>query len=68
LKYQGKPPLNYQYTQLKKNEEQEVKTGPFGGGMLVGGGHMERVKEGDCSGCILYSYMKIKQCNLLKLF
>jgi hypothetical protein len=34
----------------------------------VEGGHKERVNEGEYGGCILYSYIKIKECNLLKLF
>jgi hypothetical protein len=32
------------------------------------GGHKERVNEGEYGGCILYSYMKIEEWNLLKLF
>jgi hypothetical protein len=47
LNYQGKTPLDYQHT-LFKNEGQEVKTGVFRRWVSVGGGgHMERVKEGE---------------------
>jgi hypothetical protein len=32
------------------------------------GGHKERVREGEYGRCILYSYMKIEEWNLRKLF
>jgi hypothetical protein len=48
-----------------KNERQENKTGPARGWILVGGGWMEKVKEGEYT---LHIYMKIEQWNLLKLF
>jgi hypothetical protein len=41
--------------QATKNEEQEGKAGAVWGWVpLGGGGHKERVKEGEYSGCILY--------------
>jgi hypothetical protein len=41
------------------NKEQECKTGPVRGWILVGGGRgMKRVKEGKYGQCTLYTYMK----------
>jgi hypothetical protein len=43
-----------------KNEGQECKTGLFCGGYWWDGeGHKERVNEGEHSGCILYSHLKL---------
>jgi hypothetical protein len=50
----------------KKNEGEEGKIGLFWECVPVGdGGHKERVNEGEYSRCILYSYMKIEEWNLL---
>jgi hypothetical protein len=58
--------LDNQYNTLKENEEQEDEIGLFCRWVPVeGGGHKERVNEGEYSRCILYSYMKIEEWNLL---
>jgi hypothetical protein len=50
-------------------KDRKVKQVLSGGGYQWGrGGGMKRVKEGEYGGCVLYSYMKIEQRNLLKLF
>jgi hypothetical protein len=41
---------------------------PRGGYQWERCGYKERMNEGEYGKCILYSYMKIKELNLLKLF
>jgi hypothetical protein len=50
-----------------KRREKEVFSG-CGYQWKEGGGHKDRWNEGEYGGCILYTYMKIEQRNLLKLF
>jgi hypothetical protein len=54
LKYQGKLPLDSQYT-LLKNEGQEGKIGLSEGGYqsVGGGGHKKRANKGEYNGCVL---------------
>jgi hypothetical protein len=60
--------LDHQYT-LKKIKGRKVKQVFSGGGyQWEVGRHKEREKKGEYGGCILYSHMKIKERNLLKLF
>jgi hypothetical protein len=52
-----------------KNEGQKGKIAFFWGWVPVGrGGNKERVIEDEYGGCILYSYTKLEEWNLLKLF
>jgi hypothetical protein len=61
LKYQGKTPLDYQYT-LKKIKGRRIKKGIFLRWISVGWGrHKEKLNEGEYGRYILYSYMKIEE-------
>jgi hypothetical protein len=54
---------------LKKLKGRRKKIGLFQGWVpMEGGGHKERGNEGEYVGCILYSYKKIEERNLLELF
>jgi hypothetical protein len=63
MKSQGETSVDYQYIlNKKKNEGQEIKTGVFWGGyQWEGGRHKERVNDGECGICILYSCVKIEK-------
>jgi hypothetical protein len=64
LKYQGKTPLDRQYT-LKKMKDREAKQASSGGSW-EGGEHKKRVNKGEYGGCFLNSYLKTR--NQLKFF
>jgi hypothetical protein len=63
LKYhQGKPTWTINIYLIFKNEGQEGKIYLFGGGhQWEGSRHKERGNEGEYTGCVLYSHMKIKE-------
>jgi hypothetical protein len=57
LKCKGRNPLGLSIWSLKIHE-----------GQVGDGRHKEKMNEGEYGGCILYSYLKIEELNLLKLF
>jgi hypothetical protein len=61
--------LNKQKCLFSKLEDRKVKQVLSGGVVPVGGGgHKERMEEGDCGEKSMYSCTKMEKLDLLKLF
>jgi hypothetical protein len=60
--------LNKQKCLFFPSKTEDSKQVLSGGLVPVGGIYKERVQEGECSGNIVYSWMKMENWDLLKLF